>query len=270
MQSLTPEGQRTVAELAQRYGLSTNAVITLLQALLRGQGTMAQFDHPELGGAGQWMKGGMIMLGDMFNHALKAKVDSVCSELAGLLNNPLLGFTLAPAQSQQQSQHQGQAGEVSLFVPVTATASGQWWPAGLGVPATVGAQNNLRYAFFPPARRLAVEINGQLTLYDTQDHQISGVSQQQDLSGSSLTFTSQQGLVRLADLPIVTQPSTFAGESVPKAPPPPPPLSPESVREAIPAEDIFIKIERLAKLKQKGILTEEEFAAKKAELLGRL
>jgi hypothetical protein len=34
--------------------------------------------------------------------------------------------------------------------------------------------------------------------------------------------------------------------------------------------DIFATIERLAELRQKGILTEEEFVAKKSELLSRL
>jgi hypothetical protein len=34
--------------------------------------------------------------------------------------------------------------------------------------------------------------------------------------------------------------------------------------------DIFAKIERLADLQQKGIVSPEEFAAKKAELLSRL
>jgi hypothetical protein len=31
------------------------------------------------------MRGGMVMVGDMFNHALKAKVDGLCSELSSLL-----------------------------------------------------------------------------------------------------------------------------------------------------------------------------------------
>ncbi|HLQ92181.1 MAG TPA: SHOCT domain-containing protein, partial [Xanthobacteraceae bacterium] len=34
--------------------------------------------------------------------------------------------------------------------------------------------------------------------------------------------------------------------------------------------DLFAKIERLAELHKKGILSSEEFAAKKAELLSRL
>ena len=85
MPQLTSEGQQHVTALAQRYGVSTEAVVTLLQALVHGHGTMAQFDHPELGGRGQWMPGGMVMVGDMFNHALKATVDGLCTALAALL-----------------------------------------------------------------------------------------------------------------------------------------------------------------------------------------
>jgi len=36
------------------------------------------------------------------------------------------------------------------------------------------------------------------------------------------------------------------------------------------AGDAIVKIERLAELRKKGALSEEEFAAKKAELLARL
>src|SRR2546426_1111211 len=82
MPQLTSEGQQKVTELAQRYGVSTEAVLTLLQALVHGHGTMAQFDHRELGGRGQWMPGGMVMVGDMFNQALKARVDGLCADLA--------------------------------------------------------------------------------------------------------------------------------------------------------------------------------------------
>jgi predicted Zn-dependent peptidase len=47
----------------------------------------------------------------------------------------------------------------------------------------------------------------------------------------------------------------------------------KSMAESIPstaAIDIIATIERLADLRQKGVLTEEEFAAKKSELLSRL
>jgi Short C-terminal domain len=48
--------------------------------------------------------------------------------------------------------------------------------------------------------------------------------------------------------------------------PNPAPHRAETVQET----DIFAKIERLADLHQKGILSPEEFTAKKAELLSRL
>ena len=67
---LTASAQQAVQELAQRYGVSTDAVTTLLSAVSLGGGTMAQFYHNELGGGGQWMRGGMTMVGDMFNSRL--------------------------------------------------------------------------------------------------------------------------------------------------------------------------------------------------------
>ena len=36
------------------------------------------------------------------------------------------------------------------------------------------------------------------------------------------------------------------------------------------SDDIFAKIERLAELRQKGIITDQEFEAKKSELLSRI
>jgi hypothetical protein len=47
-----------------------------------------------------------------------------------------------------------------------------------------------------------------------------------------------------------------------------PPPVPDTA--AAQATDIFVTLERLAELKHKGILSEEEFAAKKAELLRRI
>jgi hypothetical protein len=52
---------------------------------------------------------------------------------------------------------------------------------------------------------------------------------------------------------------------------PPPEVGAAPAPPASPAtEDIVKTIERLAELRQKNILTEEEFAVKKAELLSRL
>ena len=202
---LTPEGRRLVDELAQRHGVSSDAVLTLLRAVAAGNGTSAQFNHPELGGMGQWSQGGMIMVGDMFNNALKHRVDVLCSELSALVRNQPL-HPAAPSQSQSQSQSSGfarhgfqdrsQGGPgghpgVSLFVPGAGPISGAWWPAELGAPSSTGAQNDIRYACFPATRRLAIQIDGRVTVYDTLDHQISGFSQQQS-GDASLTFTSQR------------------------------------------------------------------------------
>ena len=71
MQELTPEGLRIVEGLAQAHSVSTDAVMVLLHALAAGGGAQAQFNHPDLGGMGQWSQGGMIMIGDMFNQGLK-------------------------------------------------------------------------------------------------------------------------------------------------------------------------------------------------------
>ena len=274
MHDLTPEGLRLVEDVARRKGVSLDAAVTLLRALEQGNGTQAQFNHPELGGMGQWSQGGMIMIGDMFNSGLKYRVDSLCTELAGLLRAQPL-FTPPPSS---QSQSQGGPG-VSLFVP-GSSPPGSWWPAELGAPNSTGAQNDLRYAWFSGTRRLAIQQGGKLSIYDTGDHSMSGFSQQQG-GDQSLTFTSQFGLVRVADLPMVLprdeQPAA-APVSAPEpavattSPPTPfdasPPLAPP-VAPASP-DDIFTKIERLADLRQKGILTDEEFSAKKAELLSRI
>ncbi len=277
MQPLTEQGRQAIDELARRYAVGSDAVMALLQALVNGNGTMAQFNHPELGGGGQWMLGGMTMVGDMFNHGLKAKVDGLCSELSQLLaQQPFV----PPPRFQSQTQGGGRqqdfsagAGSASLFVPdAPGRGSGQWWPAELGSPNGSGAQNQVRYAYFNAAHRLAVEVNGHVTVYDSLDHQIGGVSQQQG-GGGSLTFTSQYGTVNVASLPVVAVDGVLgaAPGAQPAPEPPPTPAAPPAAAAAIrPETDIFATIERLADLQQKGILSAEEFAAKKAELLARL
>jgi hypothetical protein len=57
----------------------------MLFAVLNGNGSMARFNHSEFAGSGQWMKGGMIMLGDMFNNYLKGQVDSLCLDISNIL-----------------------------------------------------------------------------------------------------------------------------------------------------------------------------------------
>ena len=302
MQQLTDEGRRIIDDVARRRGFSSDAVTTMLIAVSAGYGNQAQFNHPEFGGMGQWSSGGMIMIGDMFNDYLKDRVGSLCQELAGLIQGqPLFAV---PAQSQSQSQGGGWQGQTggsyqqqgsgggtgsSLFVPNAQT--GNWWPADLGMAGSTGGQNNLRYAYFPGARRLAIDVNGQVTVYDTGEHQISGFSQQQS-GDQSITFTSQFGLVRVADLPRInttnpknvatTTPQSYASQEPPAsapqmaqnvpAPMPAVAVSPASRNDTIQAQpdEIFSLIEKLADLHKKGILTDSEYESKKGKLLSRL
>jgi hypothetical protein len=219
----------------------------------------------------------------MFNQALKAMVDGLCAELSSLLLTSHL-VQAEPARSQipnQGTQHQQQGGvssaagsqapaAVSLFVASPPGREREWWPADLGTPAASGAQNAIRYAYFPEKRRLAIAVHGHICVYDTLDHQVSGVSQQQGM-GSTLTFTSQHGVVEVNTLPVIASGRPGSPEDVAPASTSPASASlPVPDAATTPATDIFTTLERLAELKQKGILSEEEFTAKKAELLRRI
>lgn len=257
MQQLTPAGQNITSDIASRYNLSLDAVIHMLVAVNNGNGSMAQFNCPELGGSGQWMRGGMTMVGDMFNNGLKATVDNLCNELANALAN----------------------NQMFPIIPPGTPGSNQWWPMDLGTPFSSGAQNNIRYAIFPG--RLAVENNGQITVYDTLDHQIGGVSQQQG-GNTSLSFSSQYGTVSVDSLPIVSGAPQFA-------PPPPqtnfaePPTqqyfetntsSNYSSNSTAPtyssSNDVIQLLEQLGRLRDAGVLSDDEFNNKKSELMARI
>ena len=277
MQKLTSQGQNIVNNLSQRYGFSTDAITHMLFAVLNGNGGMAQFSHPEFGGSGQWMRGGMLMLGDMFNYNLKGSVDALCNDISNILANEpgLLQTGSFQSQSQsgsgQQSQMAGgsMGGESSLFVPDPAR---NWWPKDLGAPSATGSQNNVKYAYFAHNCRLAVETNGQVWVYDTLNHQIGGFSQQQG-SGGSILLTSQYGTVNLATLPVVSingQPQN-APAPAPATIHPFTPAPHNTAPNNVAAEgDVIAAIERLAELHKKGILNEQEFTQKKAELLSRI
>jgi Short C-terminal domain len=262
MPQLTSEGQRVVDQLSQSSGFSPDAVTHMLAAVLNGNGSMAQFSHPEFGGGGQWMRGGMVMIGDMFNNNLKSRVDLLCYEISNILSREPGLFQRGGFQSQSQSgsgsQDQtvgGARGQSNLFVPDPRS---NWWPAELGAPSATGSQNNLRYAYFAGARRLAVDSGGDVWVYDTQDHQIGGFSQQQGM-GNSILFSSQYGTVVLSSLPVVSR----NGQPVQNAPPAALPSSPAD-------GNIFMALQLLGDLKAKGLINDQEFAAKKAEILGRL
>ena len=260
MQNLTPNGQNLVNRICSKYNLSYNAVLHMLIAVNNGSGSMAQFNCPELGGGGQWMRGGMVMVGDMFNNGLKNTVDNLCNELSNALAN-------------------SQIFEIITSGPYATN----WYPSELGNPSSSGSQNNIRYAVFPQTRRLAIDYNGSVTIYDTLDHNIGGVSQQQG-GDSSLTFSSQYGTILVNTLPRISgagvnqQQVNFIN---------PPPVNqfmeqPQSnFTQQNPtqnyqtpvnqnSEGVLELLEKLGKLHEAGVLTEAEFNAKKTELLNRL
>ena len=295
MRQLSPAGEQTINEIAQRHGFSTNAVLSMLDSVINGNGSMAQFSHPEFSGSGQWMRGGMIMVSDMFNNYLKGRIDNLCNELSNLIaNQPDLirsGSFQSQSQggqsqggqsqanygggSQQQNGSGGPMGPVSLFVPPAPGTSGDWWPSDLRWPNSVGSQNGARYAHFAQARRLAIEVNGRVTVYDTLDHQIGGFSQQQSVGGS-MSFNSQYGLIDVASLPVISIDGVAQ-----YAPAPFMPAQQNSPRQNTNASmnsqggnmqssEIFATLEKLGDLRSKGVISDSEFDAKKSELLSRL
>lgn len=300
MQQLSPAGKQIIDDIAKRYGYSTDAVLSMLQSVINGNGRMAQFNHPEFAGSGQWMSGGMTMVSDMFNNNLKASVNNLCAELSQLVaTQPDLlrsgSFQSQSQGGQQQNSYAGNqdagawqdanAGGASLFVAPAPGTSADWWGTDLRWPNSTGAQNGIRYAYFAQARRLAIEVNGRVTIYDTLDHQIGGFSQQQS-QGASLSFNSQHGLIDVTRLPIVSVDGV--SQAAPAAPAQPLQVSPTDAQPAQSPQrtdtgntnanananptgmDIFAMIDKLAELRSRNILTDAEFEAKKAELLARL
>ena len=318
MRQLSPSGQQAIDDIAQRHGFSANAVHSMLESVINGNGSMAQFSHPEFSGSGQWMRGGMIMVSDIFDNYLKGRIGGLCDELSNLVaSQPDLirsgsfqsqsqghqgGYNAGQAQGnfgggQRQQSGAGPIGAVSLFVPPAPGSSGEWWPDELRSPSSTGAQNGVRYAYFAQARRLAIDVGGTVTVYDTLDHQIGGFSQQQSVGGT-LSFTSQYGLISVASLPVTwangapvwpqpsqpgpqasapyaTQASTGYANSTSGSQggdysTPPGAGSSGSTSNSGGGTDIFALIEKLADLRAKGVLSDDEFSAKKAELLSRL
>lgn len=281
MQQLSQAGQQAILGIAQRHGFSVDAVMHMLDAVVRGNGGMAQFSHGEFAGSGQWMRGGMTMVSDMFNSYLKGRVDSLCSELSNLVSNQPGLLQTGSFQSQTQGAptpvvgwggSAGMQGEPAASGDLFAPPPPDWWGPTLRYPNSTGAQNGARYAYFAQARRLAVEVGGNVTIYDTLDHQIGGFSQQQSGDGT-MSCSSQYGTVSLGSLPVVS----VNGQAPQQAATPwsPPRYDNGPAPVAAPASnpgqaDVLATLQKLAELHAAGVLTAEEFSAKKAELLSRL
>jgi hypothetical protein len=159
----------------------------------------------------------------------------------------------------------------------------------------------MRYAYFPDSRRLVFSRGGAMEILDTGEHTIYGFGQQQG-GNDGITLNSQFGTVPLSSLRRVQA----EGHSAPAHAPEPTPAAEDAAFEARQdasfaaaspfaphAEDrpapqtaaterpqprdlptdagtILSLVEKLGELRDKGVLSEEEFASKKTELLKRL
>ena len=244
------EANTAIDALSRATGFSTAAIVSMRDSMARGGGRMAQFDHPEFGGPGQWMHGGLLMIGDFANHDLKRRVGALCDALADRVDRDEATTARSPASATDH-----------------AAQDRPWYPPSLGRPATSGAQDAMRYAWFPESRRLAIDDGHRVTIRDTGDHRIGGVAQQQG-GGSTLTFTSQHGPLDVERLPIVEDRSGTSRAM--------PPAQSDDPVVAVPtvstrgATDPFVALEKLADLHARGIVDHDAFEAKKAELLKRI
>lgn len=196
---------KKIAAIASRHGFGIGAAEAMAESLLNGKGGMAQFNHPELGGMGQWSRGGMLMIGDMFNNALKVRVGSLAEALAEALST---GSSVRPGDTPPVAEGSTPAkskGNIRPTLPPEGDhtpsqfSAGGGWPRHLGTPTATGAQNGRRYAVFQASQLFAVETDGRIRLYDTGDCRISGVSQTQN-GGDRLRLTGENGDIDLSDL----------------------------------------------------------------------
>lgn len=166
---------KKIKEIASKYQVSEETVRTLLEGLKVSVGRQVQFNISELGGMGQWQSGGMVMVGDMFNHSLKAKVSELCSELAGLSQT-----------IEEEEKPKKKAEKQSVASKPSATFK--------------GSQNDSHYAYYANDNLLEIEENGKVTKYNTAGYALSGVQQSQSNSLKNLSFTYPGGTVSLKDL----------------------------------------------------------------------
>ena len=119
-----------------------------------------------------------------------------------------------------------------------------------------------------------MDLEGHVGVYDTTGFNMEGFAPQQGGEGAAPLFASHRGPVRLDSLPRVysmgsgAAPAPEAGEV--RAPAPAAPAAAPQAPAASDPAAIVALIGQLGELKEKGILTEEEFATKKKELLNRL
>lgn len=166
-----------IHDIAAKYQITEATVRTLLEGLQTTSGFQVQFNSAELGGMGQWQSG-MVMIGDMFNDGLKAKVAALCAELASFVRE------YQAAQPEEKEKE-----DATVSAPIKT------------IPATFsGSQNGAKYAYYAPQNVLQIEEEGKISRYSTEGLTLWGVQQSQDGTGKKLKFTHAGGTITVDDL----------------------------------------------------------------------
>lgn len=159
--------EKEVKRIAKKHNFSEETVQILLQSIIQGGGSQAQFNLNELGGMGQW-QAGMIMIGDMFNNGLKNRVNDLCFELSELSRN----LPVEKTEGKKSEKVKAETRQVTFK----------------------GSQNEMTYQYFDSENRLEILENGKMEAqYDTTGFELSGVQQQQDNSIKSIKFQDKNG-----------------------------------------------------------------------------
>jgi hypothetical protein len=95
----------------------------------------------------------MLMIGDMFNDRLKARVAALCIDVADAL------------------------GEHPVLEETDERSSAHWWPTNFGAPINRGLSERHAVRILPEQQAAGDHDNGKMSTYDTGDHVIVGVSQ---------------------------------------------------------------------------------------------
>lgn len=163
---------KTLAAIAQEFKVQESTVSQLLEGLHRNGGRQVQFNIAELGGMGQWQAGGMVMVGDMFNNELKAKVDKLCRALVEL-----------PVETENET-----------FVPIQSAVGSKRFAS------IKGSQNGISYAYYQAEDILEITDENGLKKYDTKGYLLTGVQQSQSNDARKLSFSYAGGSVEVEDL----------------------------------------------------------------------
>jgi hypothetical protein len=167
-----------IPSIAERYRVSLDAAREVERALRATGGRQAQFAHPELGGAGQWMPG-MLMVHAGIDRQLRMRIEGLLDEVAAVVRG---SESAAPAALSREPDSPAALSRVDL------PAGESWWPASYGHPSAQGCQSGIRYAWFPGRRCVLVQVGSRIDCFDTADRQVHGVGQ-----SSASAVEPQQG-----------------------------------------------------------------------------